>query len=85
MTRLLAGLTDRIASRRAAWVIVAAWTVLAIGLTVLAQKNPAPPEAFAFTLPASAESSKVDKLIARDFPQSKGVAATIVLYRHGGR
>ena len=84
MTRLLAGLTDRIASRRAAWVIVAAWTVLAIGLTVLAQKNPAPPEAFAFTLPASAELSKVDKLIARDFPQSKGVAATIVLYRHGG-
>ena len=84
MTRLLTLVTDRIATRRGAWITVASWAVLAVALTVLAQKNPAPPEAFAFSLPASAETSKAEAVIARDFPQSKGIVAAIVLYRAGG-
>lgn len=84
MTRFLAVITDRIATRRGAWITVTIWAVLALALTVLAQKNPAPPAAFAFSLPASAEASKADAVIAKEFPQSKGIAATIVLYRTGG-
>ena len=84
MSSFLAFVTDRIATRRGAWITVAGWAVLAVALTVLAQKLPAPPPAFAFALPASAESSQADAAIARDFPDSNGAAATIVLYRRGG-
>ncbi|HVH65606.1 MAG TPA: MMPL family transporter [Candidatus Acidoferrum sp.] len=84
MTGFLALITDRMATRRGAWITVAAWAVLAVVLTVLANKYPAPPPAFAFALPASAEASKADASIAREFPHSNGTAATIVLYRSGG-
>jgi hypothetical protein len=77
-------ITDRIATRRGAWITVAGWAVLAVAFTVLAQKYPAPPPAFAFALPASAEASRADAVIARDFPHSNGTAATIVLHRPGG-
>ncbi len=84
MSRFLSFITDRIATRRGAWITVASWAVIALALTVVAQKNSAPPPAYAFSLPASAEASKADAVIAKEFPQSKGIAAAIVLHRTGG-
>ncbi|HEY9287908.1 MAG TPA: MMPL family transporter, partial [Candidatus Dormibacteraeota bacterium] len=84
MTRLLAVITERIATRRGALITLAAWALFAVLLTVVAQKNPAPPDAFAFSLPASAEARQADAAIAKNFPQSKGRTASIVLYRPGG-
>ena len=80
----VARVTDRIATRRGAWMTVAGWGILAIALIVLAQRYPAPPPAFAFALLATAEASKAEAAIARDFPNSNGTAATMVLYRAGG-
>lgn len=84
VSRYLVFVTDRIATRGIAWITVAVWAILAVFLTVLAGKYPAPPAAYAFALPASAEAAKADAVIAREFPQTNGTAATIVLYRRGG-
>ena len=84
LTRFLASLNDRTASKRGAWILVAAWAVAAIALTALAQKYPAPPPHFAFALPPSAEARQADAVIAKAFPNSNGVPATIVLHRAGG-
>ena len=84
VSSVLAFVTDRIATRRGASIVLAVWAVAAVALTVLAQKYPAPPPGFAFALPASAEARQADAVIARDFPNSNGVTATIVLHRAGG-
>src|SRR5690242_20383055 len=84
MSHFLALITDRIATRRGAVISLAIWAGLAVVLSVVAQKNPAPPDAFAFSLPASAEARQADAAIASDFPRSKGTAAAIVFYRAGG-
>jgi RND superfamily putative drug exporter len=83
MTHLLHLATELIATKRGAWISLGIWAVLAVGLTVIAPRNPTPHSAMV-NLPASAEASKADAAIAKDFSRSKGTPAAIVLYRRGG-
>lgn len=83
MSRILWPLTDRISTRRGAWITVAIWAAITVCALLAAQRYPAPQAVFT-QLPSSAEASRAEALAARALPQVKGITAIIVYNRKGG-
>ncbi len=79
----LHSLTDRVASKRGAWLIILLWLVVAIGANVAAISFPAPSRTGS-DLPASSEAHHADVLIQQAFPGLHGSAALVVYQRPGG-
>jgi len=80
---LLAYLTDRVATRGGALLVVAIWLLLAVGLNVAAARYPAP-DRVSSDLPTSVEASRAAALAQQKFPGQHGSPALIVYARSGG-
>src|SRR3954471_19945222 len=74
-----------VAGRRGKWIVIACWLVLAVIFaplgSKLADKTDTRTESF---LPKDAESTKVVRLLDKEFPGGQTVTALIVYNRPGG-
>jgi putative drug exporter of the RND superfamily len=79
------GLAAFVSGRRAKWAVIAGWLVLAVVLaplgSKLADKTDNRTESF---LPKDAESTKVVRLLDKEFPGGQTVTGLIVYHRPGG-
>jgi uncharacterized membrane protein YdfJ with MMPL/SSD domain len=76
-------LTDRVATRRGAWIVIALWLLLALVANVAAAQLPAPSRQ-GNDLPPGAEAQRAATIIQQDFPGQHGTPALVVYARTGG-
>jgi RND superfamily putative drug exporter len=81
----VAALARFVTGRRTKFVVIAAWIVVAFGLSPLAAKlSDVTTDDFASVLPADAESTRVQKLLEQRFPGGDTATGLIVYRRSGG-
>src|SRR3954462_6365471 len=78
-------LASFVTGRRTKWVVVALWVALAVAFaplgSKLAEKTDNRTESF---LPKDAESTRVVRLLEKDFPGGQTITGLIVYHRPGG-